>query len=183
MYKIISFTFLIFGLVTTSLTAQNNQESSSDPFDLTEINSRIDELGVPTVNSVNELEVNSERLFDEGNCEEALPVLESFAKNANWLSNIIATGIEPYYGASYDSRDNFPYRKLKPLIPLEEQANLLRSKRNHSFVMQAECHEKLGNKEQAVALYIKALNLISLDDGEWWDRARAGLYTIVGVQE
>jgi len=175
-------TFFSLFLVAQISFAQEKETKAEDPFDLTEINKKIEEIGVPTVQSVSKLESKSLDLFQAGNWEEALPVLESYAKNANWLSNILAAGLEPYYGASYDTRKDYPYRKLKPLIPLEERANKLRRKRNEAFVMQAECHDELGNKEQAVALYIKALNLISLDNKEWWDRARTGLYDIIGAQ-
>lgn len=181
MRRIIFATFIAL-LCSNIVLAQDQQTASEDPFDLTEINDKIEELGIPTNESVSQLEKSALEFFESNNCEEALPALESFSKNANWLSNIISSGLEPYYGASYDSREDFPYRKLRPLIPIEERANELRQKRNESFVMQAECHATIGNEKEAVAIYIKALDLISLENEEWWERARTGLFEIVGFQ-
>jgi len=133
--KKILFITLIALLSSNYALAQDQETESEDPFDLTEINDKIEELGVPTVESVSQLETSAVELFEANNCEEALPALEAFSKNANWLSNIISSGLEPYYGASYDTRQDFPYRNLRPLIPIEERANELRQKRNESFVM------------------------------------------------
>ena len=173
----------LFTLFINTSCGQEVESDADDPFNLSEINKYIEEIGVPSLQYVSELDSVSLNLFQSGNCEEALPALEAYAKNANWLANIVSSGLEPYYGASYDSRKDYPYSALRPLIPYESIANGLKRKRNHSFVMQAECHEILGNRNQAVALYIKALKLISLDDKEWWDRSRVGLYDIVGVSQ
>lgn len=153
-----------------------------DSLDLSEYQNKLSELGLPTLDSVNELKNNAIQTFESGNYEEALPLLEEWAKQANWLANLISGGLEPYYSASYDDRKAFSYTKqIKLLVKYENTANDLKTQRNHSLVMQAECLYHLGNKNEAAARYMKALDLIEIDDWKWWVRAANGLYEIIGV--
>ena len=48
--------------------------------------------------------------------------------------------------------------------------------------MQAECLDRLGRPATAIAVYEKALKLTPASDAEWWDRARGGLYGLLGVE-
>lgn len=171
---------LVFGILLI-YTSTNAQDTSSDPFDLSNINSQIEEIGLPTYPSVRELYVTAQQLYDLENCTEAIPAFESLAKNANWLANMITSGLEPYYDASYDDRKAYPYSKAQKLIPIESKANNLKEIRNIAFVRQANCHTKLANNNKAVALYIKALELIDIDNEELWNEARTGLYNIIEV--
>ena len=66
------------------------------------------ELGLPTIDLVTYLKNQAIETFESGNYEEALPLLEEWAKQANWLANLISGGLEPYYSASYDNRKNIP---------------------------------------------------------------------------
>lgn len=167
--------------MAVNLDAKENNKSA-DPFDLSSTQKQVDELGVPTVSEVNSLESKAKELYSSGNYSAALPVLEEYAKKANWLANLISAGLEPYYGASYDDRKDFPYSKASKLIPIEATANDYRKKRNRAMVMQAECLIKTGKKEKAVSLLVRALDLIDIENEEWWDKAKMHLYEIIEMK-
>ncbi|MBT6052089.1 MAG: hypothetical protein HOG49_35240 [Candidatus Scalindua sp.] len=153
-----------------------------DPFNMSKLQEQIDEIGVPTVTAVTALHTQALALYQGGNWEEAAEALQLYAKNANWLANLISDGLEPYYGASYDVRKAYPYKKIKPLIKYENLANDYRKLRNEARVMEAECYAKLGEKSKAVALFSKSLDLIDIKNEVYWRRAQKGLYLIIGVE-
>lgn len=169
--------FLVF-----SLTARAQEKEKKDPFDISETTKLAKELGVSTVSEVSMLEGRAKQLFETGDCKAAIEALDQFARKANWLANLIAAGIQPYYGASYDDRKNFSHSKLQALVPIENKANEYKEKRNRAMVMRAECLVKLGQKQEAVALLVGALNLISINDDEWWTRAKNQLFSLIEVR-
>lgn len=156
-------------------------KETEDSLDLSQYQSKISELGLPTFDSVSELKNKAIQTFESGNYKEALPLLEEWAGQANWLANLITGGLKPFYSASYDDRKKFPSSNLAKLFVYETLANVLKTDRNHSLIMQAECLYYLGNKSDAVARYLKALELTHTNDWEWWVRAINGLYKIIGV--
>ena len=91
----------------------------------------------------------------------------------------MSSGLQPFYGASFDDRKGF---NTSSLAVFEERANGYKEKRNRAIVMQAECLVKLDQKEEAAAMFSSALGLITIDDREWWTRARLGLYTLIDVK-
>lgn len=151
----------------------------ADPYDVSAISARIDELGVPTTADLAELERRAHSAYDAGDCASAIPALETYGRNANHLANLIARGLEPFYGAMSDERRGF--RGTRELIPFENMANEYKGKRDEAMVMQADCLARTGETAAAVALYYSALDLISIDDVQLWERARNGLYSIIGV--
>lgn len=153
-----------------------------DPFDVRSTTRKIEEFGIPTPAVVAELESHARELVEAGFCEDAIQALDDYAKQANWLSNVIAAGLEPYYDASYDDRKEIGFSKVRPLIKYEEMTNDYRTKRNRAMVMKAECLAATGRREQAVAEFIAALRLIEVDDHEWWRRARHGLYELIDLE-
>lgn len=157
--------------------------SQEDPFDLSAEKKQIAELGVPTISEVKTLEEKAKSLFQSGNYTEAVPALETYARKANWLANLIAAGLKPFYDASYDDRKEFPRSKINILANYESLSNSYKAKRNRAMVMQAECLIKQGNREDATALLVRALDLIGIDQEEWWIRARKSLYDIVQVKQ
>lgn len=165
-------------LVTVGVSA--NEPVSVDPFDLTRAKAMLAE-GIPTVEEVNGLEETAKKSFESGNCKAAVDDLDLYAKKANHLANLIVAGLEPFYGASYDDRKAF--RDVRSLIPLENLANDYKDKRNRAMVMRAECLFELGQTEEGIGVMVVALDLISIDDQEWWMRARKGLYDAIGVDE
>ncbi|WP_119395045.1 hypothetical protein [Salinibius halmophilus] len=154
---------------------------AEDPFNLSSLQEDADELGIVTQPAVDALEESARQLFANEQCKEAIPVLEDYSKKANYLANIITSTLEPYYGASYDDRKEFPLNKLRALIPYESLANDYKRKRNIAFAMRGECLMKLGDNEQAVPVLMKALDLMSIDEEEWWTRTNTNLLSIVDV--
>lgn len=168
-------------ILVMSIPAVAQEKEVSDPFNLQESSSKVDELGVITMSDVDGLENEVKELFSEGKCDEAEPKLEEFARKANWLANIIASTLDPYYSASYDERKEYPHSKLLTLIPLETLANDYKKKRNIAIAMRGECLLKEGDLETAVPVLMKALDLIELDDDVWWQRTRENLLKTIQV--
>lgn len=173
---------MLFGFSLSLLYAQDKKEVS-DPFDISIIKKKIDELGVPTVENVKKLKDNAYSLFNSGQWQKAASALNEYSRNANWIANLITSGLEPYYGASYDDRKNADYDILKPLIPLEKMANDYKRQRNEAMVMEAECYLKIGDNSKAVALLNNALDTINLKNDKLWIRARTNLYNLLGIKE
>ncbi|MDQ8205831.1 hypothetical protein [Pelagicoccus sp. SDUM812003] len=160
----------------------SQDKEAKDPFDLSASSSKIEELGVITKAAVDELEIRARSLFNEEKYEDAIPVLEEYSKKANWLANMLAATLDPYYGASYDDRKDYPYKKIQPLIPLETMANEYKSKRNIAIAMRGECLLKIGNKKEAIPVLLNALDLIDIDNETWWQRTRNNLLSIIEVK-
>jgi len=151
-----------------------------DPFDMSSTQKRITELGLPTVEGVAALEKDAGELFSRQECAKAVAALDRFARQANWLANLISAGLQPFYSASYDARKNFS--QVSQLAPYETLANKYKEKRDRAVVMEAECLLQLGQKERGVGMLFKSLELISMSDSVWWARARKDLYDVIGVK-
>lgn len=176
MKKVILF---VIGITSLHVFAEDNKVV--DPFDLSASASKVEELGVITKPEVDALEEKAKELFNAGNCKAAIPVLIEYTKKSNWLANMIAATLDPYYGASYDDRKAYSYDKLKPLIPLENLANDYKKKRNIAFAMQGECLVKTGDSKGAIPVLLKALDLIDIDNDVWWERTRNNLLQVIKV--
>ena len=168
---------IVLGSTLTPAVAQVTET----PFDLEEYKAQINELGVPTMSSVKAIKDQASAAFEDGQYEAAIPLLQQWARKANWLANIINAGLEPFYNASYDDTKNFPFDRITMLLVYETAANSLKRDRNHAMIMEAECLVALGRPDEAVSLYMKALDLVNVNDWDWWVRAANGLYAIVEV--
>ncbi len=179
--RLLSILALMLALWAHPAIAQQTQNPSktTDPFDLTGAREKLGKLGIPTQSSVAELESKAKALVAANDCRNAVPALETFARQANTLANLISAGLQPFYGASYDHRRK---TNVGPLVKYESLSNDYKAKRNRAIVLQAECTAKLGQRDQAATLFIHALNLLSVDDTEWWARARTGLYEFIDVK-
>lgn len=173
-----SFSVLLL-LLINNVVVLGQQKKTSDPFDLSASEKLTKELGVPSVEDIAKLETKVKSLLDADDCGAAIPVLDEYARKANWLANLISAGIQPYYGASYDEQKHFA--DVYKLASLEQKANEYKAKRNHAMVMQGECFAKLGNKPKATALLVQALDLIDIKDRDWWQKARTSLYSLIGL--
>jgi hypothetical protein len=152
----------------------------NDPFDTSTNVENFDKTGLPTVERVEELESIAKTLFQLKKGQEAADALDLFAKQANALANIVVSTLKPYYDASYEARSNFT--DISELAKLESRANDYKTKRNRAMVMRAECLLALGREAEAAGLLMNALDLIALDDANWWKRARENLLKVVGVK-
>lgn len=174
-------TIILFIIAIISIKAFAEEKNIIDPFDLSASASKVEELGLITKPEVDTLEEKAKELFNSGNCKAAIPVLIEYSKKSNWLANMVAATLDPYYGASYDDRKGYSYDKLKVLIPLESLSNDYKKKRNIAFAMQGECLVKIGDNKGAIPVLLKALDLIDIDNDIWWERTRNNLLKVIQV--
>jgi len=172
MKKLVGIIVLAVALSVPAFTQEN-------PFDISASQKEIDEYGVPTVSFVEQMGKKCDELYDKGMWKEAASAYELYAKNANWLANLIAAGLDPYYSASYDHKKGFPQSELMQLIKYEKKANYFKYERNKAILRQGICYFKLADNKTALPLIVKALDLIQIDDKEQWTEARNVLYQIV----
>ena len=173
----LSFTVTAFAVASFG-QGQSGALQATNPFDLTKAREAVGD-SLPTVKSVAELEKRALDAFVANDCKTAAPLLNSYAKQANHLSNLIRIGLDPFYDASAEEKRNFR-AGVSSLIPYEKLVNDYLTKRNRAMVMEAECTAKTDPKA-AASMFFAALDLINIDDLEWWIRARKGLYSILGV--
>ncbi len=140
--------------------------------------SKIKELGIPDADRIMELKETAHAALESGDCTQAIPALEALGKEADWYGTLILTGLEPYFQA--DIRDKRDFEDQRRLMPLEARGNEFLKLRNEALVMRAECLVETGEAEAAVAAYIRALKAIYINERELWERARNGLYKLIG---
>lgn len=172
---------ILFAIAITAFNALAQDNKVVDPFDLSASVSKVQELGVITKPEVDALAVKAKALFNSGDCKAAIPLLVDLSKQSNWLANMIAATLDPYYGAAYDDRKNYSHLKLQPLIPLEKQANEYKDLRNIALAMQGECLVKVGDNKRAIPVLLKALDLFAIEDEYWWGRTRDNLLQVIQV--
>jgi len=143
---------------------------------------QVKRLGVPSPEEVDSLRERAYSLYKADSCSTAVPMLQTHAEKANWLANVISQGLKPYYDASYDEQESMSVGRMTELAEHETLSNELKQQRNRSYVLVAECEGKMGNSNLAMVYYMSALDLISIDNQDLWDRARTGLYETVGVE-
>jgi hypothetical protein len=178
--KITTSLCLVFSLASICFAAPKS-DADADPFDLTKNQKQVDELGVPTVSSVQRLEDKALALYRACDWKNAAPALADYAKSANWLANLITTGLRPFYSASSRDQDS-AIGQLDILVAWEKQANDLRQKRNRAMVMEAECYLKAGDKNKGLSLLLRVLELLPVTDSEYWSKARKMLYDMIEVK-
>jgi len=159
-----------------------SQEATPNPLDFSKEQLLIEENGLPTLKTVDEMGVKANELYLQNNWEEAIAAYELYSKNTNWLANIISTSIEPYYGASYDDRKAVGFKTLNMLIPIEKKSNFYKKERNKAILRMGMCYYKLGNNEKAASYLLKALDLIDIDSTEEWNEAKSTLFSIIGYE-
>lgn len=149
----------------------------------------IDELletfseGVPSDSEVASLEAQAIELLRANDCSSAIPVLESWAKSANHLSNLYRQTLEPFYSTTrYEREDSgFYLDDIEELIDNEDTANNYVRERNTAWVYLGECHMRAGDYPRAISYFSQALEYISLGEEELplWKRAAEGIMSIV----
>lgn len=187
MKKIVSLVLLVVLLVTGLVAAA---EGTTDEFDVSADAAKVSELGIPTVSSVAELKSKADSLWKAGDYQAAAEAYSIYAKNANWLANLIAAGCEPFYGGSKDEQSNFYsyYKKISgggffsTVSNGESKSNSYKSERNRAMAYEALCYYKLGDYVTAVPLLTKALDVIEINQVEYWELCTNALYDIVGLK-
>lgn len=184
MKKIVSLVLMVTMLMTGLVAVA---EGTTDEFDVSADAAKVSELGIPTVSSVAELKSKADSLWKAGDYQAAAEAYSIYAKNANWLANLIAAGCEPYYGGSKDERSSF-YSATKggfysTVYNGERKSNSYKSERNRAMAYEALCYYKLGDYVTAVPLLTKALDLIEIDEVDYWELCTNALYDIVGLKK
>lgn len=87
-------------------------EGTTDEFDISADTAKVSELGIPTTSPVAELKKKADELWNAGDYQEAAEAYSIYAKNANWLANLIQAGCEPFYDGTKDKRSDF-YSAIK----------------------------------------------------------------------
>ncbi len=139
---------------------------------------KIMEFGVPDPVRITERKERAHAAFEDGDCTQAIPELDSLAREADWYGTLILTGLEPYFQA--DIRDKREFTDQRMLMPLEARGNEYFVIRNESMVMLAECLSETGDTEAAVSAYIRVFKAIYINERALWDRARNGFYELIG---
>lgn len=174
---------LIIMLLTcySLFAAEEPTKKEGDPFDLTAIQKRVEESGVPTPQIVRQLQEKAAALAHDAKWQEAATAYEAYARASNWLANLIAAGLDPFYHASYDDRKNYSIKKGE--IQLESLCNSYKGKRDEATVSQAECYMRMNDTRKAVPLLVRALEIIDIKDTQLWARTRKDLYSLIQVQD
>lgn len=175
MKKIIIASVFIFLL---SATADGQYLVESQLFSEGVPESKIRELGIPDPVRLMERKEKAHAAFESGDCGKAIPELDLLARETDWYGTLILTGLEPYFQA--DTRDRRDFTDQRLLMPIEAKGNEYLIIRNEAMVMLAECLSENGDTEEAVLTYIRALKAIYINERELWERARNGLYELIG---
>ncbi|MEL7169730.1 MAG: hypothetical protein AAGN64_10335 [Bacteroidota bacterium] len=139
------------------------------------------DLSYYTTTTVEQLRTTAMAAY-EADCASSLVDMENYASAANSLANIISVALDPYYDASSRARDRVGRRLLNQLVEYERTSNDYRRQRNEAHIMIAECQARNGMNDEAIASYAKALNNLSAEEAELWERARTGLFALIGVE-
>lgn len=186
MKRVFSFILVlcIFMSVSILVFAEEEKPTEDSEFDLSVEQNKVAELGIPTVSSVATLKKEADDLWAAKDYRKAADAYATYAKQANWLANIITGGLEPFYGASYDKRKNWYPSVLSysSLSSAESKANEYKRERNRAMLYEGLCYYNLNEYETALPLLLKALDLIEIEDETNWKLGMETVYTIVGYK-
>jgi len=175
MNKLAAATLLWAGLLMAVAGAQDFSEA----LDMSATQNQISEFGLPTVTTVDALSVLADRAYAGSLWKEAITLYQKTAKDANWLANLIAAGVTPYYGASAEEQSEYPAEKAAALIPCEEAANRYKMLRNRAIARTGICYYRTGKYAEALPYLLKTLELVSIQEDPVWQEARETMYQII----
>ncbi len=163
---IFSFSFTIFG----------QQEST---FNFSKYEQFIEEKGIPTMDKVEELRRKAEDLFEKKEFKKAESALKNWAYSAELLSNIISAGLEH----SYDNLTKVPSNKARAVLNYDDIINDLKTQRNKAYIKRAESLVEIGEKEEALILYLEVLGLITFSHETWddWTKAANSFFSFLNI--
>jgi hypothetical protein len=168
----------VFLMLSTPVLAQ---ESSIALQDLTVVE---EGEALPTVAGVDALKAEADAAVAANDCAEAAPLLNTLAKQANALGNIIRQGVEPFYDASRDEQEDYRGARSKSefdtLVSAEAESNRRLRQRDEAKVREARCLIELGDRERAINTLYSTLDLIGIRQDALWEEARGLLWGLVG---
>ena len=186
MKKVIFLSSVFLMSMCFQLNAQDTKKSESeDPLDISKQMEQIKKYGVPTIATVAEMKTKADALYESQSWKEAALAYEVYAKNVNWLANLLSQCVQPYYSASYDDRKNTSYSTLKPFIPFESKANECKRERNIAYVKIGLCYKNMGDIKNAIAYLHKGLDLLDVKEIVYWTMAKDAMAEILqfGVEK
>ena len=173
------FLCLVLMLSVTTVLAEDAFDTSADT-------KQVEELGVPTLASVQKLKSEADALWNQKKYSDAAAAYAIYAKQVNWLANLVSAGLDPYYNASSSDRKGYypsdTTMRTSALAKHEDKANRYKIERNRAIMREGLCYYYLKDYESALPLLLKALDLFSLDDNEVanWKTTMTALYDIIG---
>lgn len=156
------------------IAEENNTDVLDNSAELAEVQSN----GIPTEAIVNEMKANADALYAEGKYQEAADAYSEVAQKANYLANIMSQCLEPYYSSSSSSLPNGIEIKCN-LEALGKKANALKTIRNNCYVYEGVCYSKMGDDETALAILIKALDIVEYFQSDLWTIAAEEIMNII----
>lgn len=173
---------LLFLTLCLSSSLAQQTDALANPTDISGYADLIKQGQLPTPKTVEAAKTRATALFDAKNCSEAMPALDNWATQANWLANLLKAGLEPYYNAASSDRKTVSGAFLSELAAFEGKSNLYKRERNLANVMKAECMVLNNQKVEAAALLARTLDYIDIEDRTLWDRARKDLFALIEIQ-
>ena len=169
--------FLVMLLSAFSVYAEEND------LDITPYTEKANELGIPNITLIADLQERADALWEAGNYEEAIAVYDNLATQANWLANIIASVDKPFYSADSDDRDSFYLNDMYDTASrAEAAANSYKEIRNQALARNGMCYYYLKDYTNAVSYLMKALSLIEIADTQNWKMCADAVIDIVGLK-
>lgn len=177
--KQIFFALLFVAYSINAQVKEKEEIKNLDPLDISIELEQINKYGTPTVSTVDELGQKAEALYISQSWKEAIIAFEDYAKNANWLANLLSQCVEPYYSASYNEKERMSISAIKTYSLYMDKSNAYTQSRNRAYVKIGLCYKNLGDIKKATVYLYKALDLLPLNDFEYWNISRNTLAEII----
>jgi tetratricopeptide (TPR) repeat protein len=167
--------FLLFGVVNAQSLLEDD----------TNIDAYLERFadGIVTESMVADLKTQATAAFDGGNCQNAIPLLETWATQSNTLANLYRQTLRPFYRSTRMEREDsgFSISNVDALIENESKSNNLIQDRNTAWVYLGECYAEAGDNALALGYFSQALDIISVgaEEVDLWNRAALGIMSII----
>ena len=179
----VSVFFIICLLSSNAFASDSDNESAiSNELDMTAEVAMVEEYGIPTKESIQEMKETADQLYGAKNYEKAAEAFLTYAEHVNYYANLISQGLEPFYSnRDSDKHLNWDDPFLGQGADFERLANSYKEERNRATTYAGVCYAELGKYDLALSTLYKALELIEIDQDEYWVIAAQTLYDIIGV--
>ena len=160
-------------------------------FDLANVEQEINKHGVPTLESVDKIGIEANKLYLEENWSESAKAYELYYHYCNLLTNLFYKLAEPHVESEKDAYIiGFYYPDLiSEFENLENKLYYYWAEKDKAILRQGICFFNLGNHNKSLPLIIQYLNVNKLTKNtsigglKMWNEARSVLYSIIGYEE
>jgi len=179
MKKLITCTLL--AIATLFVFAQENV------IDLTNIEQEINTHGVPTLELVNKIGIEANKLYLDEKWSEAVKAYELYSKYCNLLKNLFYEVVGPYLESDIEARmlDLYYPDLTKEFNDLKNKYYYYMSSQIMASHRQGMCYFNMGNYNESLPLIIRSLETnklnknISTTGYEIWEEAKSALYSMI----